>query len=1249
MASAPASRSDAPPPGNAPAARVRDWRPWLWALAVLLFTLATAGAFTQGPRADPFAADSNAWQRFSRPLERNAFARLMATDATLNTVFALDEKRVWVAGTGGVILYSRDGGLSWQQGRIADAPLPLPLPAAEPPAAKKRPAEAAWLDWLPMGQAHAALPPQPELQVQQAPPSPAQSVQQQTLPEPLPNGFYPSLRERADSPVPNQLAPPAQTPPAPLANPAIKGLFFIDTQTGWAVGEAGTVLASRDGGASWQRQASGVPVALNGVFFTDARNGWAVGAQGLILATRDGGSSWAAEYVQVPKVSEATLHAIHGTDAAHLWAVGDYMLVLGRNAEGTWLPQQFGGSDSLRAVHLSGDAKGMAVGTRGAVAAMIKSDTWLARPAGVASDIGTLTALATPGGEVVLAGEGFIRMGSNLQQVVKQPVAFNALHFVDDRTGWAVGSGGTVLVSRDGGLSWQAQAGGMNTLFREVRGLVSGGLLAQSRGEAMLFSEDQGASWQVLGAQDSRRRLFDIAVPVTDILTGTPGSFLRGAEGAAAMRLSSSYRRLPAPWVWLLWGASLLLALTAAGLKPPPLAVGSRAASIEDLLAPDRPLRPGDPDPLGAGTVARSLAGFMGNRATEPPLTVAITGEWGTGKSSVMSLLKHQVEARGFRTVWFNAWHHQKGEQLLASLFANVREQGVPRLLSPAGPGFYWRLAQQRLRRRWFMGTLILAPLAACWGFVFGHDEAPKVLEGVWAAFADVFTALGDFKLPETTGDDWRKIFLGGGAVLPLLFLFRVLKAFGVNAGSLMKGAEQVVKPGRMEAQASARYQFAQEFAEVTTALADRRLVIFVDDLDRCDKENVVAMLETLNFLVCSGQCFIVLGLARSWVETCIKLNYAEMAKGVADTELAKQRVREATHRPAPAPPADADTVSRAGAEAGRATPEDFARNYLEKLINIEVPVPQPPGVDMAQRLLPGASGAAASPALPRISTAALAATPWALLLLAVAMAFTWGGQLQWRPAPPPVVVADPCGNYAESVARVLAPRLTEGQAPAPEPQHVDCVSRLLAQQLGAKSKPEAPAPTAAVALPPLPGQPSTPALSGLAPQPGSMGGSSVRLGDADTPGSAHWWLQGPLLLVLLLAALVAFNRKGRGLTEDSPVFKHALQAWLPVIALAHRTPRAVKRYLNWVRFLAMRARDGGAQLPRGYEAALVAQSAQWALRASDKSGDTARELLAKTSTLHALKVQEAGFAAADDAAVAALFEQTLGQIRVSG
>ena len=80
--------------------------------------------------------------------------------------------------------------------------------------------------------------------------------------------------------------------PLPQGN-LLESVFFTDSNTGYAVGNAGTILKTADGGVTWSIYSSGPINQLNSVFFTDANTGFAAGTGStgdLILKTSDAGN-----------------------------------------------------------------------------------------------------------------------------------------------------------------------------------------------------------------------------------------------------------------------------------------------------------------------------------------------------------------------------------------------------------------------------------------------------------------------------------------------------------------------------------------------------------------------------------------------------------------------------------------------------------------------------------------------------------------------------------------------------------------------------------------------------------------------------------------------------------------------------------------------------------------------------------------------------------------------------------------------
>jgi photosystem II stability/assembly factor-like uncharacterized protein len=100
----------------------------------------------------------------------------------------------------------------------------------------------------------------------------------------------------------------------PPSQGQLAGLSFVDSQHGWAVksrGEEGSaahlpgkdivtsesfVLSTSDSGQTWQTTfhiaSEDHSARIQNIFFINRTNGWVVGRAGLILRTEDGGKSW---------------------------------------------------------------------------------------------------------------------------------------------------------------------------------------------------------------------------------------------------------------------------------------------------------------------------------------------------------------------------------------------------------------------------------------------------------------------------------------------------------------------------------------------------------------------------------------------------------------------------------------------------------------------------------------------------------------------------------------------------------------------------------------------------------------------------------------------------------------------------------------------------------------------------------------------------------------------------------------------
>ena len=154
----------------------------------------------------------------------------------------------------------------------------------------------------------------------------------------------------------------------------LRDVAVLDAETAWVVGDAGTVLATTDGGVTWRSQNSGTSDDLHSAAFIDADNGLAAGANGTILRTADGGASWSTvdsgtserllsvAYFGTKAMAVGESGAVAQSDDAGVsWRAADVSYVLAGESPGEPVPVD----ETLRGVGLVSDQRGFAFGDGG--------------------------------------------------------------------------------------------------------------------------------------------------------------------------------------------------------------------------------------------------------------------------------------------------------------------------------------------------------------------------------------------------------------------------------------------------------------------------------------------------------------------------------------------------------------------------------------------------------------------------------------------------------------------------------------------------------------------------------------------------------------------------------------------------------------------------------------------------------------------------------------------------------------------
>lgn len=106
----------------------------------------------------------------------------------------------------------------------------------------------------------------------------------------------------------------------------LTGIYFHNSQLGWAVGHDAVILRTTDGGKQWTRvhAAPQEDMPLFDVWFKDANRGIAVGAYGLFLVSTDGGLSWSRKPLRLLRQTASRHHLAHLEFGPHgNWSMPD--------------------------------------------------------------------------------------------------------------------------------------------------------------------------------------------------------------------------------------------------------------------------------------------------------------------------------------------------------------------------------------------------------------------------------------------------------------------------------------------------------------------------------------------------------------------------------------------------------------------------------------------------------------------------------------------------------------------------------------------------------------------------------------------------------------------------------------------------------------------------------------------------------------------------------------------------------------
>lgn len=257
---------------------------------------------------------------------------------------------------------------------------------------------------------------------------------------------------------------------------------------------------------------------------------------------------------------------------------------------------------------------------------------------------------------------------------------------------------------------------------------------------------------------------------------------------------------------------------------------------------------------LGYDDYAETLASIIrgddgrddGDVLDNTPLTIGLFAPWGSGKSTLLNSLRRKVEETSPQSIVidFNAWHHERSANLDYELI-NAMCQGVQETLN-----------QEEI----------------------GKSGGAPMTEKAKTGLKYVVNLLSG--LAETLVDN-TEVSIGGKGPVKTSFRVSELKDVVKERNEDDDGAIGATRRRVEELQRT--LPFNEDSFSVSQALdllaqcldvAGKRLVVLIDDLDRCAPDGITHSIETISSLTGRAGMIFVLALDRSYVVKALETHY---------------------------------------------------------------------------------------------------------------------------------------------------------------------------------------------------------------------------------------------------------------------------------------------------------------------------------------------------------------------------------------
>jgi hypothetical protein len=218
------------------------------------------------------------------------------------------------------------------------------------------------------------------------------------------------------------------------------------------------------------------------------------------------------------------------------------------------------------------------------------------------------------------------------------------------------------------------------------------------------------------------------------------------------------------------------------------------------------------------------------------PFTIGIFGEWGSGKTSLMKLIYNRFKDREKQNIEEYKRLKDRDEQNIENGIVGDR---------------------------------------AVWFNPWKYDKK----EELWTSL--IKTILLELQNENPSGEAKRRAIelLKDIAWIAIKGAVPVVSGGIISTRKLEKMKDHYTKVSNEITDLYNKFEDNFSFVVKKTVGQNKRVVIFIDDLDRCMPQNAITILESLKLYMDNSQCVFVLGMDRKIVELGIKERYGEKIK----------------------------------------------------------------------------------------------------------------------------------------------------------------------------------------------------------------------------------------------------------------------------------------------------------------------------------------------------------------------------------